>query len=279
MEKPPKGKSSSSSNKKSLFKFVTFQNPPFSPTRDSNARSSSSEVFGKISTAKSHAKRASFSGPIVPLIPKEVRHRRRFKNDDDDDATSLDAPQEPTSPKVSCMGQIKLKNKIKKKKKKKSEEIARVKEPSSGSFCSEEKKPKSRIFGRIFSRAGAGQKSGVPGVPTEDRGERDTSGFSEERAPSLGQMRRFASGRNALGSFDWAAQVAPVDAAEQRNCYSDDEDRGEGDGDDDDDEAIVPFSAPISVGGGVEWKAKQEVNLWKRRTMAPPQPLRLQHPH
>lgn len=286
MEKPPKGKSSSSSNKKSLFKFVTFQNPPFSPTRDSNARSSSSEVFGKISTAKSHAKRASFSGPIVPLIPKEVRHRRRFKNDDDDDddASSLDAPQEPTSPKVSCMGQIKLKNKIKKKKKKKSEEIARVKEPSSGSFCSEEKKPKSRIFRRIFSRAGAGRKSGAPGVPTEDRGERDTSGFSEERAPSLGQMRRFASGRNALASFDWAAQVAPVDAAEQRNCYSDDEDRDrdrdrvEGD-DNDDDEAIVPFSAPISLGGGVEWKAKQEVNLWKRRTMAPPQPLRLQHPH
>ncbi|KAF8019675.1 hypothetical protein BT93_G0384 [Corymbia citriodora subsp. variegata] len=267
MERPPKARSS---NKKSLFKFVTFQNPPFSPTRDSNARSSSSDLFSKISTAKSHAKRASFSGPIVPLIPQEARLRRRFKNDDD---ANLDTPQEPTSPKVSCMGQIKLKNKIKKKK---SEERARVKKPSSGSASSEEKKPKSRIFGRIFSGARAERKSGSSGFPTEDCRPGETDDVSEERAPSLGQMRRFASGRNALANFDWAAQVAPVDAAEQRNCYSDDEDRDreERDGDD---EATIPFSAPILVGGGggVELKAKQEVNLWRRRTMAPPQPLRL----
>ncbi|KAI6690823.1 hypothetical protein NL676_027651 [Syzygium grande] len=275
MEKPPKMKGSI---KKNLFKFVTFQNPPFSPTRDSNARSSTSELFGKISgTAKTHAKRGSFSGPIVPLIPKEARLGRRFKNGGGADQ---DTPQEPTSPKVSCMGQIKHKNK---KKKKKSEERARVDKPSSGSSRGEEKKPKWRNFGRIFSGARAERKSGSSGCATESRGEGEADSVSDERAPSLGQMRRFASSRNTLANFDWAAQVAqvaPVDAAEQINCYSDDdEDRGREHGDGGGGEARIPFSAPILVGGGVELKAKQEVNLWKRRTMAPPQPLRLQHPH
>ncbi|XP_030440913.1 uncharacterized protein At1g76070 [Syzygium oleosum] len=279
MEKPPKMKGSI---KKSLFKFVTFQNPPFSPTRDSNARSSTSELFGKISgTAKAHAKRGSFSGPIVPLIPKEARLGRRFKNGGGADQ---DTPQEPTSPKVSCMGQIKHKNKNKNKKKKKSEERARVDKPSSGSSRGEEKKPKWRNFGRIFSRARAERKSGSSGGTTESRGEGEADSVSDERAPSLGQMRRFASSRNTLANFDWAAQVAPVDAAERSNCYADDddddddeEDRGREHGDGG--EARIPFSAPILVGGGVELKAKQEVNLWKRRTMAPPQPLRLQHPY
>ncbi|XP_030534483.1 uncharacterized protein At1g76070 [Rhodamnia argentea] len=270
MEKPPRMKNQ---NKKSLFKFVTFQNPAFSPTRDSNNRSSSWGLFDNISTAKSHAKRGSFSGPIVPLIPKEARLGRRSKNG----GASLDTPREPTSPKVSCMGQIKHKKKIKKMKK--SEEGAGTDKPSSGSSRSEEKKkPKSRIFRRIFSGARAERRSGSSGLPAENRGEGETERVSDERAPSLGQMRRFASSRNALASFDWTAQVAPVDAAEQRNCYSDDEDRDgeEGDGGD---EATIPFSAPMSLGGGVELKAKKEVNLWKRRTMAPPQPLRLQHPH
>ncbi|KAI3419851.1 uncharacterized protein J3R85_012956 [Psidium guajava] len=259
-------------NKKSLFKFVTFQNPPFSPTRDTSKRSSSSGLFDKIHAAKSHAKRGSFSGPMVPLIPNEARLGRRSKNG----GSSLDTPREPTSPKVSCMGQIKHKNRIKKKKR---EERVGADKPSSGSSCSEEKKkPKSRIFGRIFSGARAERKSGSSGVPAENRGEGEAERVSDERAPSLGRMRRFASSRNALAGFDWTAQVAPVDAAEQRNCYSDDEDR-DGEEGDDSDEAKIPFSAPILAGGGVELKAKKEVNLWKRRTMAPPQPLRVQHPH
>ncbi|XP_039173844.1 uncharacterized protein At1g76070-like [Eucalyptus grandis] len=80
-------------------------------------------------------------------------------------------------------------------------------------------------------------------------------------------MRRFASSQNVLANFDWTAQVAPVDATEQRNCYFDDKDRDKEERDDDDgDEVVIPFSSPILV-GGVESKAKKEVNLWKRRTM------------
>lgn len=86
-------------------------------------------------------------------------------------------------------------------------------------------------------------------------------------------MKKFASGRGAFSDFDWMAhQIAPLES-DHRNCYSDEE-RGDSDREEEED-YIIPFSAPLTVGGGVELQPRKEVNLWKRRTIKPPRPLQL----
>ena len=66
---------------------MTFQNPPFSPGRDHKF--------------KHHGGKGFFSGPMIP-----VEARRKSKD-------GCVETQEPTSPKISCMGQIKHKKKTK----------------------------------------------------------------------------------------------------------------------------------------------------------------------
>ncbi|EYU36812.1 hypothetical protein MIMGU_mgv1a015184mg [Erythranthe guttata] len=89
-----------------------------------------------------------------------------------------------------------------------------------------------------------------------------------ETAPSLNQMRKFASSRDTFANFDWTtAQIAPEE--EDRGFYSDDSD----------DDVIIPFSAPILMAGagggvfGLDLEPRKEINLWKRRTMAQPKPI------
>lgn len=99
----------------------------------------------------------------------------------------------------------------------------------------------------------------------------------EERATHVSQMKRFASGRDTFANFDWKAQVAPE---EIDNYYSDEERMQSDDDDDDDEEFKIPFSAPLGGGVGacslgLDLKPRKEINLWKRRTMAPPRPLQL----
>lgn len=68
-----------------------------------------------------------------------------------------------------------------------------------------------------------------------------------------------------------------LDLIDQRDYYSD-EDRRDSDCEFEyQEEPIIPFSAPITVGGGggLALQPKKEINLWKRRTMNPPRPLRL----
>ncbi|MCI72429.1 syringolide-induced protein 14-1-1, partial [Trifolium medium] len=77
-------------------------------------------------------------------------------------------------------------------------------------------------------------------------------------------------------NFDWKAVIEPEEI-DQRDCFTDGEE----------DEILIPFSAPILVGGGaadttssnvaanLKFKPRNEINLWKRRTMAPPRPLQL----
>ncbi|KAK6131309.1 hypothetical protein DH2020_034938 [Rehmannia glutinosa] len=175
------------------------------------------------------------------MIPAEAR--RKSKNFE---------TQEPTSPKVSCMGQIKHKNRICKQR------HASLPKESRPAFQFQPDKI-SKIGPSAF---GAGRKShgsidyGKPPIP--------------DRASSLSQMRRFASSRDTLEKFDWTtAQIAPED--QDPGFYSE-EDRGYSDGEDD---VIIPFSAPILVGGGLALEPRKEINLWKRRTMAQPKPLQL----
>lgn len=213
---------------------VTFQNPPFSPGRDhSNTRRFKQR-----------------GGSMVSMIPDEARTKPK-----DGGASNIDS-RDPTSPKVSCMGQIKLKKEQIKKAKAKSMSL---------SMDVRDVREDSSAFRRIFH----GAKH--PAAAAADHG-------MEEAAPpsALGAMKRFASGRNALAEFDWKAHAPAVDM--DHDGYFSDQDREESDAEEE--EVIIPFSAPIMAGGGrhggrAPLQPRKEINLWKRRTMAPPRPLQL----
>ncbi|TKY57597.1 hypothetical protein E2542_SST14647 [Spatholobus suberectus] len=219
---------------------VTFQNLPFSPGRDHKFKHSGGKGF--------------FSGP---MIPDEARRKPK------DGGVET---QEPTSPKISCMGQIKHKKKHVKKGGAKSMSMPTraIDSASSTPRDTEEKKQKQKHaskFQKMLFHAGK------PKTVSSKK-----SDAVADTAPPLGHMRRFASGRETFSNFDWKAQIAP----EERDCYSDCDDRVESDAED---EVIIPFSAPIMVGGGAasvpNLQPRKEINLWKRRTMGPPRPLQL----
>ncbi|KAL4650293.1 hypothetical protein ACB092_01G076700 [Castanea dentata] len=218
---------------------ASFQNPTFSPGRDRRS---------EVNTNRFRANRG-FSGPIISIIPDEAR-RKSSKNGGFE-------TQEPTSPKVSCMGQIKHKKQIKKAKRatpprpQESKPVTTTTTMFSSSSPPEQKNTNKHAsaFMRIFT-------GGKPPRNIE--------------VPSLSQMKRFASGRNSLGDFDWTAQMSPVDKDILK--YYSDEERGESD---EEEEMRIPFSAPMMVGGGVPLQPRKEINLWKRRTLSPPTPLQL----
>ena len=201
--------------------------------------------------------RNAFSGPIVSIVPPEARGRRAKHR------SGYRTP-EPSSPKVSCIGQIKRSSSRRQKKV----------NPcgKNGGACplpprpAEGTKPRGggprgslvkrmSFFRRSRSRASSkdgcvnGSCALAPPAP----------------APAgLGQMKRFASGRAAFQDFDWRQED------DGRRSF------GGSDGEFDEDEGFVAHSAPLTLGGGVvASEPRKEVNLWRRRPMAPPTPLRL----
>ncbi|XP_061359303.1 uncharacterized protein At1g76070-like [Gastrolobium bilobum] len=243
---------------------VTFQNPPFSPGRDHKSRPENTTRWLKPHGGK------GFSGPIISMIPDEAR---RKSNDGGNGIEN----QEPTSPKISCMGQIKHKKKQIKKAKANNKSLpkeARKVVSNASSSTSRDIVAKKRVstFQRMLFHVAkprsAGRKSDASATqPNKDE-------FAD-KAPRVSQMKRFASGRDALANFDWKVQVV-----QEGIDYYSDEDRVDSD-DAEEEDVIIPFSAPILVGGGVghggelNLKPRKEINLWKRRTMAPPRPLQL----
>uniref|UniRef100_A0A1J3EGZ5 Syringolide-induced protein 14-1-1 n=1 Tax=Noccaea caerulescens TaxID=107243 RepID=A0A1J3EGZ5_NOCCA len=250
---------------KMLPKAMSFGHhvPPFSPGRDLHHHHNTTN-------------KAFFSGPMVPLVPNAARVRR---------AKSDAVWDEPTSPKVSCIGQIKLvksKRCSPKKNKAPPSLIPKISKTSSSLAKDDEKGRGVSKIKRFFSFSAAGgggntsrksHSSGAGAVADEH-----PVGVVSAAVPSLGQMKKFASSRDALGGFDWTVELkqdeeeSPADHC--RGYYSDDEKkRGSSyfrdDDDDEEDDIIIPFSAPLSL------KPKTEVNLWKRRTMDPPKPLHL----
>lgn len=221
---------------------VIFQNHPFSPGREK-----------RFHHHHNHNHHKGFSGPIISIIPAEARSRKS------NNVTN----QEPTSPKVSCIGQIKQRKSIKKTKK----EGTSTKTPLE-KITSTKKSSRSN-FRNFFQR---GRKSDAD----------DTTSISSDvqnKAPSLSHMRKFASGREgSLSNFDWKnVQITPED---HRKYYSDDDREDYTDEDDEEEkEVIIPFSAPILVGRdnrpNFPLEPKKEINLWKRRTMTQPNPLQL----
>ncbi|KAL7261691.1 hypothetical protein ACSBR1_000168 [Camellia fascicularis] len=242
MEKPTKSKNKFLKFLPKAASAVTFQSPPFSPTKDKRCSDRLKTHIGK-----------GFSGPIISIIPEEARRKTnnsRFEEPQE---------QEPTSPKVSCMGQIKHKNKNRNENKNKTKKKKEKSVPMPKEF-----KPVMSTKSSTFQNVLPGRKS--------DSSVADRPKLPD-RAPSLSQMRRFASGRDSNTKFDWTAQIMPVDGDDDsRSYYSDEEIEGE------EREIIIPFSAPILGGGngdGVGLEKRKEINLWKRRTMAQPRPLQV----
>ncbi|KAF7829526.1 uncharacterized protein G2W53_011859 [Senna tora] len=216
---------------------VTFQNPPFSPGRDHKRPKNASRWS---------------------MIPDEARRKAK------DGGTDIDS-QEPTSPKISCMGQIKHKKKQIKKAKAKANKIVSMPKEVRPEVKNDD--DASSTFRRMF-RGGRKSDSAASVTTSLDV---DKEGSLPDIAPRLSDMKRFTSGRNSLSDFDWKAQD-----------YFSDQDRDESDAEEEEEEDfMIPFSAPILVGGGhfkggiPPLQPKKEINLWKRRTMAPPRPLQL----
>ncbi|XP_038877727.1 uncharacterized protein At1g76070-like [Benincasa hispida] len=194
---------------------VNFNNPPVSPGRETRP------LPGR-----------GFSGPMmISIIPREARSKSNN--------SGFETP-EPTSPKVSCIGQIKHKKKLKDLAKKAAATVeSKKRHPPSGI---KRILTGGKVLGRAKSNVAAAAPSGKPPLP--------------ERAPGLNQMKRFSSGRGALANFDWTAQIAPDDVEGEeaggggrRTVWIDEE--------------VGPL------------QPRKEVNIWKRRTVVPPTPLQL----
>ncbi|XP_075480670.1 uncharacterized protein At1g76070-like [Primulina tabacum] len=234
---------------------VSFQNLPFSPGRD---------------RLRAHHNKG-FSGPILTsMIPPEARGRsKKFET------------QEPTSPKVSCMGQIKQvkrisskKNRVSPPRKVRPDKASKPERPGKPRPAKVELKKKPSGVWKLF---GPGRKSDASINYSPPQQQQQQHPSSAERAPGIGQMRKFASSRDTFANFDWSAvQIAPED--NRRDCDYSGEEKGYRDGEDD---VIIPFSAPILTGGGggggpgAAVEPRKEINLWKRRTMSQPKPLQL----
>ncbi|KAL1814932.1 hypothetical protein ACET3Z_017506 [Daucus carota] len=248
---------------------VSFQNPPFSPNRE-----------------KAQA-RKGFSGP---MFPAEARYKSK---------NSSYVSHEPTSPKVSCMGQIKHKKKIRELNKKKAESLPpRDNHNISHSTPLEQVNPsknqKPKLFKSFQSFTEVKKKHSAPvqafsheetdpdtdkrkkksgirsifGKPSK-RSDYDAplTAPSDKTAPVLGQLQRFSSGRNSLSNFDWTkSQISPAETRDD-----------ESDGEWDEADAKISFSAPLSMSSCSVANAepRKEINLWKRRTMPQPKPLQL----
>lgn len=284
-------KTSLAKSKNTLLKFlpratssVTFQNPPiYSPAKD------------KRPSEKPHKSNLGygFSGPLVSSIP--VATRRKIKNDSD-----YTIVYEPTSPRVSCMGQVKCKKQKEKLlrhgygvdgnkrptgvKVKPTDKSSRatsftpakthnVEDDHEGSSKTESKSKKKLGFKKIFGGITPGGGRRKPEI--EDK--RLKAPLYIDKTPNLSSMKRFSSGRGKFSNIDWTTDVAAIDSG-GRNYYSDEES--------DDEEVRVPSSAPVVMRNqlgddkfvrvaDINLEPRKEINLWKRRTMAQPKPLQL----
>ncbi|KAL8240071.1 hypothetical protein R6Q59_013426 [Mikania micrantha] len=262
----------SSKSKNTILKFlpratssVSFQNPPiYSPAKEKR----SSEKLHK-----SHLG-IGFSGPMVSMINTDDT-RRIIKTISDHTLVF-----EPTSPRVSCMGQIKCKHKragkpqlAGKKPPTGADKVLRItapEEPSKTGSKSKKKLGFKKLFGGLTPGSGGRRKSNT--------GKKNTKvPLYLEKAPSLGTMKRFSSGRDKLSDFDWKKEGAAMDSGDRR--YDSDEES-------DDERVIAPSSAPVMIRNPLGFDDKfvrvagnteprKEINLWKRRTMPQPKPLRL----
>ncbi|CAN1163258.1 Uncharacterized protein At1g76070 [Linum perenne] len=273
---------------------INFNNPPpYSPTRDSTNKPSSDHKLHNYHAASSATSFNGFSAPILPPRGK-LRHKKKFVTAESPAIATSEDVHEPTSPKISCIGQIKHKKCMLPKQPPltKGKDGKKSKKTTTAAKDNQNPKPQSPGIWKLFG-AGSFKKLGPSSAPARRKRSNSTSAVAgdrlfvgddeqplPDRAPCLSQMRRFASGHgDGLRDFDWTGHITAVesdgryysDEEEERGGYSDDEMEAK--------EVIVPFSAPMWVGGGdvegMRLRPRKEVNLWKRRTIDPPRPLQL----
>ncbi|KAJ0237502.1 hypothetical protein HA466_0248860 [Hirschfeldia incana] len=231
MEKAPDNNNNPTKLSKMLQKALSIGHSaaPFSPVRDFHHRRTASTV----------SRGFFFSSPITPLLPTAAaRARRRTKH-----AVVF---AEPTSPKVSCIGQIKL-----------------SKCPESRNRATKDLKPtpfnivsKLKCLFSMVSRKTNNTAVSAASEPPISAVEAVTA------APSLCKMKKFASSREALVGYDWAVEIKREESRSDhhhRRGYSSD-----------DKETKIP-STPLTMCS----RQKSEVNLWKRRTIDRPKPLQV----
>ncbi|CAL0328694.1 unnamed protein product [Lupinus luteus] len=231
---------------------ATFQNSPFSPGKDPN-------------TIKCYK---GTKGLFGPMIPYEARRRRI----NDDDVQTY----EPTSPKISCMGQIKQNKKHIEKAKPKTTSLStsyRQTYDVGSDYCEidtdaiKKKHPLENKFQRMFFHA-AKPKNGSRKKLLSDLSESvlgEGNYYNDDTvsniAPPMGDMKRFGSGRETFTNFDWKGHQIVPEEMDQRNCLTDVEE---------DDEVINTFSEPVLVRGGsgrysyLNLQLPKEINIWKR---------------
>ncbi|KAF8701049.1 hypothetical protein HU200_033944 [Digitaria exilis] len=241
--------------------------------RSTVASFSSSFVPSRGKSSFNH--RNAFSGPIVSIVPPEARGRRGSNNKQQQRSSGYRTP-EPSSPKVSCIGQIKRSGSRRQRKvipcgKNGGACPLPPRPPAAAAAADQGRLPakgSSSLVKRMsfFRRSRSSRRSSSRSSASKDGG---CAGGScawapAARAPAgIGQMKRFASGRAAFQDFDWREEEA------RRSRDSDEEEEEE-------DEGFVAHSAPLTLGGGVvASEPRKEVNLWRRRPMAPPTPLQL----
>ncbi|CAN6205174.1 unnamed protein product [Urochloa humidicola] len=223
--------------------------------------------------------RNAFSGPIVSIVPPEARGGRGSRTAKQH-RSGYRTP-EPSSPKVSCIGQIKRSGSRRQTKvnpcgknggacplpPRPPTAVAAAPAPD-GTTTKPCARPKGSLVKRMsFFRRGrsrSSRTSSKDGCGGGGSG-KGSSGRAVAAAPpglGIGQMKRFTSGRAALQDFDWR---------EEHERWSRD-----GSEEEEEDEGFVAHSAPLTLGGGVvASEPRKEVNLWRRRPMAPPTPLQL----
>ncbi|KAG2254635.1 hypothetical protein Bca52824_084771 [Brassica carinata] len=250
---------------------------------ESKHQTSTSKPKSKNKLLKMLPKAMSFGHRVPPFSPGRDLHHHHHNNTTSSSSNKAFSPKqkrrrlsEPTSPKVSCIGQIK-RVKSKRSSLRKRATIPKIPKTSSSSLTKDDEKGRVSMIKRLFSfslAAGGGNASRKSHHTAAT--EHPVTVVSSAAVPSLGQMKKFASSREGLGGFDWAVEMKREDESPADRGYYSDEDRRGGflrddEDEEEEDDIIIPFSAPL-----MSLKPKTEVNLWKRRTMDPPKPLHLQ---
>ncbi|KAK7346307.1 hypothetical protein VNO80_20823 [Phaseolus coccineus] len=141
---------------------VAFQNPNMSPSGNFPPRG------GRSPTHR------------VSIVPMEVRRNR---------GSQSFSAREPSSPKVSCIGEVKGR----KKRKVRGQKRVPTQEGDAAA-CREKKKSLQWIFKGI---SGEGRKQSTKASVLQEKAAASTEGY-----PSLGTMKSFASGTGSLPRFE-----------------------------------------------------------------------------
>ncbi|GLJ31767.1 hypothetical protein SUGI_0639040 [Cryptomeria japonica] len=180
----------------------------------------------------------------ISLIPREAMEK---KNDHGFE------PQEPTSPKVSCIGQVKKKKQACKEKHRQRKSQDRPPLPSQMKTL--ELGPRGAKLSKLksfFSSKKVTETAYFCESPEADL----------KNSPSLGRMKRFTSGRDC----DALANVWRDSQKLEERCSDETNDAKIS--------PLVLYSGPLII-ESKDQKPKPEINLWKRRSVAPPMALNL----